>query len=200
MKVARFAAAPLAVALSLSTGCSDPPSPPPQGAVSLKVGVTPGKICSHTNGQISMPLNVAGVIEALNCDLSQGCRPDEYIVVDRDRGSTVQCTVTPNGSSFNVSARLSVNGTSTGSESLTFGISGLIGPTGGPAAVNQQNSVSMGGGIDEMCTVSITAPRGLIKTGGIWGHVHCEDFRNRSDISETGCTLDAVFLFENCAG
>src|SRR5262245_29063288 len=109
MKVARFAAAPLAVALfSLSTGCSDPPAPPPQGAVSLIVGPPPGKVCSHTNGQISMPMNVAGVLEALNCDLSQGCKPDEYVVVDRDRGSTVQCSVVPNGGTYTVSARLRV--------------------------------------------------------------------------------------------
>jgi hypothetical protein len=202
MNVARFAAAPLAVALSLLTACSDPPAPPAQGAVSLKVGVTPGKICSHTNGQISMPMNVAGVLESLNCDLSQGCKPDEYVVVNRDRGTTVTCTVAPNGNNFNVSARLSVDGTSTGDVSLNFGITGNnIGPTGGgPVGVTQLNSVSMGGGKDDACTLSINAPRGLIKKGGVWGSVHCDNFVNPTDISETGCTLDATFLFENCDG
>jgi hypothetical protein len=202
MNVARFAAVPLAVALSMLSGCSDPPSPPPQGAVSLKVGVTPGKICSHTNGLISMPFNQgAGVYDSLNCDLSAGCKPDKYVVVDRDRGSSVQCTVAPNGDKFSVSVSLSVDGTATGTESLSFGLSGVFGATGGtPADVTQQNSVSKGGGQDDMCTVSIAAPRGLIKQGRIWGNVHCDDFRNPSDISETGCQLDAVFLFENCGG
>jgi len=141
------------------------------------------------------------VFDALNCDLSVGCSPDEYVVVDRDRGTTVQCSVAPNGGSYNVSARLLVDGTQTGNESVSFGISGIIGPTGGRSImVNQQNSVSGGGGIDDTCTVSIVAPHGLIKTGAIWGNVHCEDFRDPTDISETGCTLDAVFLFENCSG
>ena len=77
----------------------------------------------------------------------------------------------------------------------------IIGPTGGnPVTVNQQNSVSMGGGNDNTCIVSIDEPRGKIKPGGIWGHVKCTNFRNENDISETGCTLEAVFLFENCSG
>jgi hypothetical protein len=203
MKVARFAAAPLAAALSLSlsSACSDPPSPPAQAAVSVKVGVASGKICSHTNNSISMPMNVAGVVSALTCDLSKGCKPDEYVVVDRDRATTVSCSVAPNGGTYSVSARLSFDGTATGDPSLTFGLSGNIGATGGtPVKVNQQNTVSDSTGIDNNCTVSINAPTGLIKAGGIWGSVHCDDFRNPTDISETGCTLDAVFLFENCSG
>jgi hypothetical protein len=201
MKVARFAAAPLAVALSTLIACSDPPSPPPQAAVSVKVGLTPGKLCSHTNGFISMPLNVAGVFSALSCDLSKGCKPDEFVVVDRDRGATVSCSVAPNGATYNVSARLNVDGTATGDPSLAFGLSGVIGQTGGtPVSVDQQNTVSMGGGKDSQCTVTIQSPNGLIKPGGIWGSVKCVDFRNPTDISETGCTLEALFLFENCGG
>jgi len=201
MKVARFAAAPLALALFISTGCSDPPAPPPQGAVSLTVKPTSGKLCSHTNGLLSMPMNGSGVFDALNCNLSAGCKPDEYVVVDRDRGSSVQCTIAPSGDKFTVSATLSVDGTSTGQESLSFGISGIIGAGDSlNVVVNQRNSVSGGSGSDKECVVSINSPYGLIKQGGIWGHVKCENFVNPTDISETGCTLDAVFLFENCGG
>jgi hypothetical protein len=182
-------------------GNTSEPEAVAQGAVAFKVSPTPGKVCSHTNGQLSAPFNVAGVFDALNCDLSAGCRPDEYVVVDRDRGTAVQCSVAPNGGSYTVSARILVDGSQTGEESLSFGLSGIVGPTGGNSiAVNQQNSVSGGGGIDNNCTVTINAPYGLIKTGAIWGHVRCDDFKNPTDISETGCTLDAVFLFENCGG
>jgi hypothetical protein len=117
--------------------------------VSLKVGVTPGKICSHTNGLLSMPANGAGVYDALNCDLSIGCKPDEYVVIDRDRGSSVQCTVAPNGQQYSVSVHLSVDGTSTGTTSLSFGMTGNIGAAGGTPRVTEQNSVSMGGGKDD---------------------------------------------------
>jgi hypothetical protein len=139
------------------------------------------------------------VYEALNCDLSAGCKPDEYVVVDGDRGATVSCTVAPSTEGFTVSARLSYDGTSTGDQSLTFGLSGLLSPTGGMAAVTEQNSVSMGSGTDRACTVTISPPRGLVKSSGIWANVQCDDFRNSTDISETGCSLSGTFLFENCA-
>jgi hypothetical protein len=205
MNVARLAAAPLAVALSFLSGCSDPPSPPAQGAITLKVGVTSGKICSHTSPQLSMPADsVASVIQELSCDLSSGCKPDDFVVVDRDRGATVQCTVAPDGDKWKVAVRLSVDGTATGTESLSFSMASSIpiNPGGDttPVSVSEQNSEAKGGGTDNSCTLSINSPHGLIKQGGIWGSVHCEDFRDVNDISETGCTLDALFLFENCAG
>jgi len=172
--------------------------PPPQGAVAFRVGVPPGRICSHTNATMSMPPNVAGVLEALTCDLTKGCKPDEFVVVDRDRGATVACSVAPSGSNFTVSAMLRVDGSSTGSESVSFGLSGVISRTGGMATINEQNSVAGGGGVDPACTVSIVSPMGAIKPGGIWGSFECQNFRNNADISETGCLLSGQFLFENC--
>jgi hypothetical protein len=183
-----------------SGGAGGQAPPPAQAAVTLKVGVAPGKICSHTSPQIAAPaVSVAGVIEELSCDLSQGCKPDEYVVVDRDRGVTVSCTVAPSGDTFNVSLRLSVDGTSTGSESIAFGLNGVISQFGGTASVNEQNSAAGGGGTDNACKVVITPPRGLVKQGGIWGTVECDNFRDLADISETGCVLSGTFLFENCA-
>ena len=172
----------------------------PQGAVTFKVGVMPGNICSQTSAQMSAPANIAGVLGALTCDLSTGCKPDEYVVVDRDRGTTVQCTVAPNGDMFNVSVRLSVDGTSTGGDSISFELNGLFSPMGGTALVSEQNSPAHGAGSDTACHVIITPPRGLVKPGAIWGTVECDNFRNALDISETGCTLTGTFLFENCAG
>jgi hypothetical protein len=173
--------------------------PMPQGAIEFKSSVAPGMLCSHTHTFISAPSNVAaGVLDALSCDLSTGCKPDQYVVVDRDRGATVTCLVASNGSDFSVSTRLSVDGTSTGEPSISFQLNGVLSPTGGTATISEQNSIGGGGGNDSMCTVYIQQPRGLVKSGGIWGSFQCENFRNPSDISETGCLLEGYFLFENC--
>jgi hypothetical protein len=172
--------------------------PTPQGAVEFASKVLPGKICSHTHELISEPANVAGVLDALTCDLSTGCKPDEYVVVDRDHGATVSCLVVPNGSDFNVSTQLSVDGTPTGEPSISFQLSGVLSMTGGMAMIAEQNSLAGGGGRDNACTVSIQQPTGLVKSGAIWGNFRCENFLNPTDISETGCVLQGYFLFENC--
>lgn len=172
-----------------------------QGAVTFKVGVAPGKTCSHTNGQVSIPLNVAGVFSALNCDLTEGCRPDEFVAVDRDRdrGTNVTCSVRSNGGSFDVSLSLAFDGTLTGDPSLQFQANGALSPTGGTLAISEANSVSGGGGSDSACSVTVDANHGRLEAGTTWAKFHCDDFRDPSDISETGCIADGIFLFQKCS-
>ena len=174
--------------------------PLPQGAVAFESMVSPGKICSHPHAMVAQPsAQQDRVLEELTCDLTTGCKPDGYVVVDRDRGANVSCLVAPAGSNFTVSINFNVDGTTTGDPSVSFELTGVLSTTGGTATVAERNSVGGGSGRDNACTVSTLAPRGLVKSGGIWGGFRCESFVNPTDIAETGCVLNGYFLFENCA-
>src|SRR5947208_2702534 len=114
MKLARMAAAPLLLSLCLPQACSDPPSPPAQGAVNIRIGPTPGGAICPTGRQhapFSMPASEqTGVYsELLMCPLDQGCKPDKFIVVDRDNGATISCSVKESNGQFAVAITFSVN-------------------------------------------------------------------------------------------
>jgi hypothetical protein len=198
MKVARLIAAPLVFTVYLSQACSDPPSPPVQGAVTLKISPTSGQTCQHTNGQLSAPsAQNAGVYgELLGCDLTQGCKPDEFVVVDRDRNTDISCSITANGSNFNVNILMNVSS----SPSMQFGVTGTVTPQGGTVSISESNSVALGGGTDNACQVTITPNRGTVGKGKIWATFLCTMFRDQNNLGDTGCTVEGAFLFENCSG
>jgi hypothetical protein len=169
-------------------------------AVAFSTAAAPGKVCAHTNEQLAWPSNdVAGVVQELSCDSSTGCKPDAYVVKDRDPGTNVICDVAPTGTDFNVSARLSIDGTSMSTPSITFEVHGALTPMGGTATLGEQNSVTQSGGNDFACNITIAPNRGFLKAGAILATFRCDGFRNPTDISETGCTFSGAFLFENCA-
>jgi hypothetical protein len=199
MKFARLGAAPLPAIILLISACSDPPAPPAQAAVTLSISPAPGKTCTTTNGQLAMPSKFnASVIQELNCDLSKGCKPDDYVVVDHDPGTSVSCTVAPANGNFSVLLSLDVDGSSTGAPSMHFSMSGNLMPNGGMASVNESNSVAGGGGSQQDCTVSIMSPMGVIAKGKVWGAFQCNAFRDERNIGDTGCQVQGQFLFENC--
>jgi hypothetical protein len=195
---ARLVAAPLVFTVYLSQACSDPPTPPVQGAVSLKISPTPGQTCQHTNGQLSAPAaQNAGVFsELLGCDLSQGCKPDEFVVVDRDRNTDIICNVTPNGDNFTVAIQMNV----ASSPSMQFGVNGTINATGGTVSISENNSVAGGGGTDSTCILTIAPNHGVVAKGKIWAQFECTMFRDPNNLGDTGCTVQGAFLFENCGG
>lgn len=198
MKVARLVAAPLFLAVCLSQACSDPPAPPAQGAVTLSISPTPGQACNHTSPQLSMPAaqNTSVFGALLGCNLQTGCKPDEFVVVDRDRGTNISCTISPSGGNYNVNILMNVDG----SPSMQFGVNGTLMANGGTIAINETNSEARGGGSDPACQVSIQPNTGVIAKGKIWAQFQCTAFRDPSDLSDTGCTVKGAFLFENCAG
>lgn len=182
-----------------SAGCSDPPSPPAQAAITLSSQPAPGQTCTTTNGQLAIPSKYnASVISELACDLSMGCKPDDYIVVDHDPGTQVACTVTPLNGNFSILLTLDVDGSSTNTPSMHFSMSGNLTPTGGMASVNESNSVAGGGGSQQDCMVSIQSPMGIIAKGKVWGSFACNSFRDERNIGDTGCQVQGSFLFENC--
>ncbi len=173
--------------------------PRAQAAVTFNVTPAPGQTCSETDPQVSVPSAYNGSVQAeLSCDLSAGCKPDGYVVVDGDRGTTVACTVSAAAGNFNVLLSLTVDGSATNELSAQFGLNGAISPTGGTVSINESNSVAKGGGSDPNCTLTIAAPHGVVKRGAIWGSFDCSNFRDERNIGDTGCHLQGQFLFENC--
>ena len=184
----------------------------PAGVSRSIVPATSGGQCSHTQPQLSLPSRYnASVQSELACDLTAGCKPDDYIVVNQDRGTTVACTVSPSSGNYNVQLSVVVDGSQTNDLSMSFGLNGTLTPMGGMASVNASSSVSGSNAIDPNCTVSIATPQttimmsggppqGVISKGKIWGAFECDAFRDPTDISDTGCQAKGAFLFENCDG
>jgi hypothetical protein len=202
MKFARLALAPLPLVLMLSHGCSDPPAPPAEAALTLNIKTTSGAHCAAPIGQLSIPtaMAAASVLQELNCDLSTGCKVDDYVLVDRDQGATVSCTVSPAGDNYTVSLNLNYDGSAVGQPSMFFTATGSVSATGGQLSVTENNSVAGAGGQQDGCLVTIMPPRGLVKKGSIWASFDCPMFRDPSNIGDTGCDMQGIFLFENCGG
>ncbi|HVW23934.1 MAG TPA: hypothetical protein VHC69_01095 [Polyangiaceae bacterium] len=200
MKLARLGAAALPFWICLSPACSDPPSPPAQAAVWVQATQPAGKVCTTTNGRFGIPSKYnSSVLAELNCDLSMGCHPDDYVVVDRDTGSSVTCSVSGSSGSYSVQLSLIVDGSNVvDGVSMNFSLSGTLTDTGGTVAINESNSVAVGGGSETDCTVTIAPPKGLIAKGKVWGSFDCPNFRDQSNIGDTGCDVSGQFLFENC--
>ena len=176
-----------------SFACSDPPSPPNQGAVLEYVQTTPGaKVgCSGSGPQFTAPPNadaVSGTANSLNCDISTGCKPNANIVVDGDQGATVKCSVTGGGDSFSVSANLAQG-------DVAFSIQGTLGGTGGKAFVSSAHAQH--GLQDTQCDITIEPNKGSILAGAIWASFNCTKFGDPS-IGEDSCTATGKFIFENC--
>ncbi|HEX4337388.1 MAG TPA: hypothetical protein VH062_15840 [Polyangiaceae bacterium] len=200
MKFARLAALPLPFVLCMSHGCSDPPAPPAQAALTFATNPSPGLQCTTTNPQLSIPAsNSTGVLQELNCDLSAGCKPDDYVVVDRDRGANVSCIVAPQGDGYTVSLSLNYDGDAVMAPTISFSVTGTVSATGGMVNISQTNS-QFGGGQDPACTVTIAPPKGVVGKGKIWGNFSCMNFRDTHNIGDTGCNMNGIFLFENCTG
>ena len=169
-----------------------------RAAVTFNIGPSPGNLCRHTNGQLSMPAaqNASVFGDLLACTLGSGCKPDEFVVEDRDRGTTISCMVAPSGSNFTVSATLNVDG----SPSMQFQANGVLSPSGGTLSINESNSEAMGGGSDPACSVQLLPDMSFLESGKIWAQFQCSNFRDPNDLSDTGCTVTGAFLFENCQG
>jgi hypothetical protein len=180
------------IALFCSLACSDPPTPPAQGAVAESIQPTAGgNGCQASAAEFTAPGNadpVTGTHASLFCDLSAhtGCAPNSNLVVDGDSNASVSCTVTAGGS---------VSGTISQGDVL-FSISGTLQPNGGKAFVSSshtQNHLQ-----DAQCDITINQPNtGQMKEGAIWADFNCTNFGDISTGS-TGCTATGKFIFENC--
>jgi hypothetical protein len=181
-----FALSPLA--------CSDPPSPPNQGAVVESISPTVGatEACQASTAPFTAPPNtdpVNGTSQTLNCDVSiPGCKPNANVAVDGS-GASVKCTVSGGPDSYNVNAVLAQG-------LVGFSMSGTFGPGGGKGYVSsdyQQYNLS-----DQNCDITIVPNQGEIKPGAIWASFNCTKFGDPTT-GQFGCTASGKFLFENCS-
>lgn len=182
-------------ALCLSAACSDPPTPPAQGAVAESIQPNGGGTgCNASSAVFTAPGNadpVSGTFATLNCDLSAGtgCAPNQNIVVDGDSNASVNCSVS-GGGTYNVNATLSQG-------DVEFSISGSISDTGGTAAVSSShNTFHLQ---DLACNITITPNKGQIKAGAIWADFDCKKFGDPSVGQDPGCEAMGKFIFENCS-
>jgi hypothetical protein len=193
MNLARVIAAPLSIALALSVGCSDPPSPPAQGAVTIVVQPNTTGRCDASGPERSFPGDPA-VGDRLQCSLANpDCgKPNDLVVVDGATNSHVACTVAASGDKFEVNVVLDVQ------PNVRFQATGLIGPSGGSLNISASGSVLNGNGLAGSCTLDIVPNFGLVKPGAIWAHYKCDAFGDPKSPSGAPCTAEGRFIFENC--
>lgn len=176
--------------------CSDPPSPPHQGAVLESIGPTPGATgaCQASSAPFAAPANsdpVSGTAQTISCDTSvPGCKPNANVVVDGD-GASVTCTVSGGGESFSVNGVLS-----TATMGFSIQSQGAFGPSGGKAFVSSshdQHNLQ-----DPNCDITVVPNQGEIKPGAIWANFNCPAFGDPTT-GEFNCTASGKVLFENCS-
>jgi hypothetical protein len=172
---------------------------PPQAALSFAIDPAPGKVCNETNPTLGFPSQEdANVLAELNCDLSRGCKPDDFVVVAGKQGATVACSVSPQGDNFALQLTLDVDGSATNEPSVHFNLAGLSSSTGGMVSIDESNSIAGGGGRQVDCALTISPPFGVVAKGKIWGEFECDAFGNPADLGDTGCDVQGQLLFENC--
>src|SRR5262245_50264202 len=102
MKIARnFPCLGAIALLGISAGCSDPIPPAAQGAVSLYMGPAQGGTCSAGSHYVNAPYVARGGQQTTG-KLVPGK------AVDGEGGSSVSCSVKPNGGKYSFSASISV--------------------------------------------------------------------------------------------
>lgn len=131
-----------------------------------------------------------------------------------DNGTTqagsvsLDCTVSPDGSNFNIEVSSSVKTQlSGGGGSMT--VTGVVNPSTGGTGLHGTFAY---GGVqydDPNCTLVFTymgnditlqndAPK--VATGRIWGHVDCPNASSSGSGQNFTCDASADFVFENCGG
>ncbi|HVU00375.1 MAG TPA: hypothetical protein VHE30_01435 [Polyangiaceae bacterium] len=201
MKLARVVVS-CALALMPAAACSDPPSPPSEGAVAITVSVG-AAACPQAGGLITAPPGPAGYPDAVNnalqCSLANGnCDPRSYLVTDGDNGAAVACVVSGGGSSYNVSVGLIT------SPRMSFRASGVItmSPDGlsgtGNLQLSQSGANFPGNAILGTCQVDIKPNLGHIEPGAIWARFNCTELKDPSAAGDESCLATGSFYFDRC--
>jgi hypothetical protein len=130
--------------------------------------------------------------------------------------ATIDCTVHPSGSGFDISLSISVAGNPGGSVTITSPQgAGAVTTSGGTGiTASFYNAVDEGPYSETNCTLSFTymgqpvpvSP--AVATGRIWGHIECPDAEDTGQettgpdggIAHPTCAASADFLFEQCKG
>lgn len=199
MKLAHVISLPVTVLFGVSLACSDPPSPPPQAAVAITINTATMGACRIAGGEITTPPDTSGMVgqvsASLNCNLqTPGCAPDKYVAVQGDPSTTVTCSVSPNGTSFDVSVNV-ISG-----NRMSFSASGTVTSVGGTLDVTEFDHSTQTTLEDTACGIQITTNFGTVKKGAIWARFTCGNFVDTSAAGGLICSATGTFIFENCGG
>jgi hypothetical protein len=188
MKLARLIVVP-SLGLGFGMGCSDPPSLPAQGAATMEVSPLAGGGC-NTSRPITVPVDS---LPHLTCNTALGdtCEPAKEVVVDRDDGNQVECSVVKSGESYTISFSLQNSLLTLSGNSAQ----GAISASGGPVAIYSYNSGSGVAQQSEQCTLMVNA----ISAGSIWASFECPTYGEPSSPSGPRCSAAGIFVFEHCS-
>jgi hypothetical protein len=185
----------LAVPLLAALGCSDPVPPPAQGAVTLEIG----QPTVHVD-QMSCPVTNSYLVAATDSKTKMIAAPTSSdpgdSIISGESGSSISCSVTGGGGTFNFSGSF-LGYTPQGDKvSLSFS-NGTVTNFMGTADVNvytpqlSQNFSGTG------CT--ITVENGQVKGGSIWAAFACAQISSPPS-GLCGIAASSAFVFENCSG
>lgn len=123
--------------------------------------------------------------------------------------ATIDCTVHPSGSGFDISLSISIAGSPGGNVTITSpqGAGAVTTSGGKEISATFYNSVDLGPYSETDCTISYTYLGSAvpisppIAAGRIWGHIDCPKAVDQSQNNGMGavtCPASADFLFEQC--
>ncbi len=176
--------------------CSDPAPATPRTAISTRVsnGTHPAAMCML--GGISTWITVGAIGNTVGSAADAGVVP----VNSGEQGVSVDCTVSPSGDGFQVTAQAKVDGAAGG----TVSISGFFAraqpdvtnsPQMNVTALFQRNDTGQFN--SSTCVMSYPNINMGVVAGRVWGQLDCPDLANVSQ--NRVCTGTGEIRFENCA-
>ena len=164
-------------------------APPPQAAAYITVAPGSGP-CNATHGLLVVPQDQR-VYDALNCNLTTGCSPDEWVAIDGDPETLVTCEVSDlSGDEFVIVAHVSYAGD-------YLNIAGTINTLGGEALMKHYYRNS-GTELEGRCSLTIAANQGAVAAGRVWVQFACPVFNDPTSRGGMECSAEGAFLFERC--
>jgi len=193
MTLARIAVSLVGLTAALAISCSDPPSPPAQGALTIIVQPSGGGSClSHA--QLTAPTEF-DVYKNLTCNVAdESCQPNDLVVVDGADGVDLDCTVASEGDGYKLAGTLRLPGI------VDFGVASNSplreGANAGGLQVFEWASATGESQSDPACDVTIRKIQG----GAVLADFFCSALGKQTSASDPACTARGSFIFENCGG
>jgi hypothetical protein len=184
----------LAVPLLAALGCSDPVPPPAQGAVTLEIG-QPTVPVNQMFCPVVKTYQVAATDSKTKMLAAPSAADPGESVISGESGSSISCSVTGGGSTFNFSGSF-LGFTPQGDKvSLSFSngtVTNFVG-TADISVYTPDLSANFSG-----TGCNITVENKQVKGGSIWAAFECDQI---SAPPSNLCGINSsAFVFENCSG
>jgi hypothetical protein len=199
---------PALVVAAVAAGCSAKPATAKAYVLAnLSTSLAHPGMCNFGS---SMPIVEIGIFDkTMPLTDSNPKRVNDGTTQQGRGGVTLDCTVHPSGSTFNVAlSAQDENTTVGGGGGMTVTANGVDPSTG---ATNVTGNFSFGGVQyrDTNCTITYTfngsqislannAPK--VAAGRVWAHIDCPNASSQGSGQNNICDANADFVFENCGG